>query len=62
MFFLRARVSWREGTLAVEPGPKQGSHMVFGQRGANALIVVPAGEAGVEAGTPVDVIPFGTQW
>ncbi|MBI5525724.1 MAG: molybdopterin molybdotransferase MoeA [Deltaproteobacteria bacterium] len=59
VFFLRARVSWKEGGMVAEPMPRQGSHMVFGQRGANALIVLPADVPGAEAGAVVDVIPFG---
>lgn len=59
VFFLRARVIWSQGELSAEPAPRQGSHMVFGQRGANALIIVPADVSGAEAGEVVDVIPFG---
>lgn len=56
--YTRARVSWDEGRLVAAPTTGQLSHQVFGQRGANALVVTPVDREAIEAGETVSVIPF----
>ena len=58
-YFTRARVCWRDGTLVAVPASGQGSHQVFGQRGANALVIAPPDRDAIKAGETVQVIPFG---
>lgn len=62
--FMRGQVSSQpDGTLRVEAVAKQGSAMIHGLLGANALIVVPEAARELEAGSVVEVLPLpGAYW
>ena len=48
--FVRARVSWKEGGWHATTTGEQGSHLLRSTIGANALVVLPEGTRGPEAG------------
>ncbi len=56
--YQRGILSQGENGLVVDSAGLQGSHVLSGMSRANCFIVIPRESGDVEAGTPVEVIPF----
>lgn len=54
--FVRAKLSYNDGMLHVEPDGKDKSNIVSSLVQANSLLVLPGGSRGFKAGTKVDVL------
>lgn len=54
--FVRAKLSYNDGMLHVEPAGKDKSNIVSSLVQANSLLVLPGGSRGFKAGTKVDVL------
>ncbi|MBU8877441.1 molybdopterin molybdotransferase MoeA [Bacillus sp. FJAT-29790] len=64
--FVRSTLSAADGRLVVGPSGKDKSNIVMSLAGANALMVLPGGTRGFEAGSEVDVLMLedfdGSEW
>lgn len=58
-FFLRAALSWEDGSLVARLSGKQGSHVQSAIARANALLVVPEGVTRLAAGDSAVALPLG---
>ena len=58
--FMRGWLDWQDGGPAVTVLAEQGSHRLTSMTRANCYVVLPPDCAGVEAGSWVEVEPFGT--
>lgn len=56
--FMRSKLSWEGGKLLVTPLEGQGSHMLLGTGHADCLVIFPAGDVRLDAGTLVQVVPL----
>ncbi len=55
-FFPRGRASWRDGQLEFTPAPQQSSMQIASWAAANALAVLPPGDARIEAGELLELM------
>ncbi len=52
--------SWHPDRGSVDPAPRSGSHLISMLQAANCLIVIPAGDGTVSAGSAVELMPIGS--